>query len=205
MKINFVDTAYHRYENDFDSYTAGHWTVTVVGTGTAAIVDGVGGVLALATTNSLNDAVYLQKVGCSFQPGLGKSMYFESKFKISDATLPELVMGMQVTDTTPLAFTDGIVFQKAANSKLLDFHCKASSTSSDLAGIATLADDTYVTCGFYYDGVNRVLVFVNNAMVGYVDLTNVPAVPLTPSFGVKNGAAAAKTLSVDYVKVARER
>ena len=114
-------------------------------------------------------------------------------------------MGLQVKDTTPLDVTNGIFFQKDDGDTSLDFHVEASSTASSITGAHTMVDDTYVVVGFYYDGSSGVSVFVNDAIVGSVADDNLPATELAISFGIQNGEAAAKTMSVDYIFVAKER
>lgn len=210
-KINFDRTNYHSFFDDFDRYVAADWTVTVTqaGSGNAsqALTDGDGGQLLITNDNADDDRVFFQKVGESFKFELGKALYFEARFKISDATQSDLVMGLQITDTTPLSVTDGIFFQKDDGDAYLDFHAKKDSTASDLTAIATLAADTFVVVGFYYDGSrSQIEVFVNDESVGYVPLTNVvDDEDLTISFGIQNGEAAIKTMTVDYVFCAKER
>jgi hypothetical protein len=41
------------YENDFNTYVAGDWTITVVGTSTPALVAGDGGILGITTSASV--------------------------------------------------------------------------------------------------------------------------------------------------------
>ena len=72
--------------------------------------------------------------------------------------------------------------------------------------IATIHDNTYVTVGFYYDGVNSVEYFVDDVSIDEAVVTNLPNdEALAVSFGIQNGAAAAKTMTVDYIFVACER
>ena len=92
--------------DDFLSYVAGDWTVTNVGsTPTQALTDVTGGVLLLTTVASASSSTYLQKVGASFLPAAGKQLWFASRFRVSDVADSQLVMGLQLTDTTPLDAT----------------------------------------------------------------------------------------------------
>jgi hypothetical protein len=72
--------------------------------------------------------------------------------------------------------------------------------------VATLANNTFVSLGFYYDGVSQVQYFVNGVSAGASVTTNLPDdEDMTVSFAIQNGEAVAKTMTVDYVFVAKER
>jgi hypothetical protein len=201
------DTGYHKFLEDFDKYVAGDWTITEVGTGTRALTDADGGALLITNAAADNDGNFFNKKGESFKFETGKALYFEARFKVSDATQSDFVVGLQITDTTPLDVTDGIFFQKDDGDANLDFHAEKNSTASDLTAIHTVVADTYMVVAFYYDGSTaQINVFVDGAQVGYVPLTNVvDDEELTVSFGIQNGEAAAKTMTVDYIFVAKER
>ena len=69
------------------------------------------------------------------------------------------------------------------------------------------SDDTFVTVGFFIDpNTSQVSYFIGEAEpVGVVN-TNLPDdEELTVSFGIQNGEAAAKTMTIDYVNVICER
>jgi len=139
-------------------------------------------------------------------------MFFKARFKVNDATQSDIVMGLQITDTSPLATTDGIFFQKDDGDANLDFHIEKDSTQTDNTAIATLSDDTFVDVAFHYDpkgnnGSGSFRIFVDDAIVAeQTTLTNVPDnEELTVSFGIQNGAAAAKTMTLDFVMAAVER
>jgi len=203
-------TKFHVFFDDFDKFATADWTITTTeaGTGNAseALTDADGGVLLVTNDNADNDADFFQKVGESFKFVAGKKLWFKARFKVSDATQSDLVFGLQITDTTPLDVTDGVFFQKDDGDASLDFHVEKNDTATDASAIATLVDDTFVTVGFYYDGVSAIQYFVDDVHLGTVAVTNLPDdEELTVSFGIQNGEAAAKTMSVDYIFVAKER
>ena len=210
--------AWHTYFEDFDTYVAGDWTITRVGTTpTEALTDVDGGALLLTLSAADNDSDYLQKKGESFLPTSGKKLIFAARFKVSDATQSDLVMGLQVTDTTPMAaagdgVTDGIFFQKDDGDANIDFYVQKDATTGQLTTTAatTIATDTFVELAFYFDGARYVTVFKDKAPVSVVDLTTtlttyLPDTELTISFGVQNGEAVAKTMTIDYIFAAQER
>ena len=197
------------YFNDFHEYTAAEWTVTATGAGTTALTDVNGGAILLTNAAADNDNRFHQKVGEGFLLAANKQAFFKCRFKVSDATQSDIVIGLQVTDTTPLDVTDGIYFLKNDDAATLDFICRKDATTgnnSDTA-IATLADDTFVTLAWYFDGVSTVKYYVNDVLKGDVSgsSTYLPDTELTISFGIQNGAAAAKTMTVDYLFAALER
>jgi hypothetical protein len=80
-----------------------------------------------------------------------------------------------------------------------------NNTATTVADVATLADNEAIILGFFYDGASTLEYRVNRDAVGTVALTNLPDdEELTVSFGIQNGAAAAKSLSIDYIRVEQE-
>jgi hypothetical protein len=205
------DQTYYGYFNDFMSYNSGDWTVTTTeaGTGSAseAITSGAGGQLLLTNAAGDNDLDFLQLKGESFKLSSSKRAYFSARFKVSDATQSDFVMGLQITDTTPLAVSDGVFFIKDDGDTNLDFVVEKDGTETNTSAVATVADDTFITVAWYIDpDASKVYYSINNAEpVGVVN-TNLPDdEELTVSFGIQNGETAAKTMTIDYVNVLIER
>ena len=204
---------FHVFWDDFDRFVAADWTITTTeaGTGSAteALGDADGGVLVVTNDAADNDADFFQKVGESFLMEAGKAAWFKARFKVSDATQSDFVMGLQITDTTPLDATDGIYFQKDDGDANLDFYVRKDATtgSNSATAIATVVSDTYLSVGWYYDGKGSVKYYVNDAHIGTLDAsaTYLPDTELTVSFGIQNGEAVAKIMTVDYILAAKQR
>ena len=153
----------------------------------------------------------MQKVGESFKFEAGKKLFFKARLAVSDATQSDFVVGLQITDTTPLAVTDGVYFRKDDGDANLDFVVIKDSTASTASAIATVVAATYITVGFYYNGVDEVVYAastnsLNPTVLGKLATTNLPNdEELTVSFAIQNGEAVSKTMSVDYIFVAKER
>jgi hypothetical protein len=115
-------------------------------------------------------------------------------------------MGLQVTDTTPLAVANGVFFIKNDGAATVDFVLTKASASTTNSAVTTLADDTFIRLGFYYDGASM-FYFANGSLAGSSVVTNLPlsTTNLTVSFALQNGEAVAKTMTVDYIFVAKER
>jgi hypothetical protein len=194
----------HIYNNDFDHYASGDWTTTTTGTGTVALTDGDGGILLLTNSAANGDALFLDKKGESFTFASGYKLAFRTRLKVSDATLSSWVVGLQITDTTPLAVSDGVYFLKSTASTTVSLKVMATSVATT-STVGVCADNTYLTLGFYYDGASSIGYYLNDVLIGTSVTTNMPSHTLTVSFGIQNGEAVAKTMSLDSIAVVRER
>ena len=205
------DQTFYMYHNDFFTYNSGDWTITTTeagaGNASEALTSQAGGALLITNDDADNDLDFLQLKGESFKLSSSKKAYFSARFKVNDATESDFVMGLQITDTTPLATTDGVFFIKDDGDTNLDFIVEKDSTSTDTTAIHTMVDDTFVTVTWFIDpDASKVFYSVNNAAPVSVVNTNLPDdEELTVSFGIQNGAAAAKTMTIDYVVAAVER
>lgn len=199
-------TSAHVYWEDFDYYTAADWVVTEVGAATQVLADGDGGLLLITNAAADDDSSFNQKVGESFTFETGKKAWFEARFQVSDATQSDVVVGLQITDTTPLDVTDGIFFIKNDGAATVDFLVEKNNTATTTSSVATLVDATDIRLGFFWDGVDKILIFVDGVAVNSSVTTNLPDdEALTISFGIQNGEASAKTMTVDYIVAAKER
>lgn len=202
---------WHTFFNDFDGMAdfngivdTNTWDITNTGAGTIALTDGDSGLLLITNAAADDDRVFAQKKGESFKYEAGKPLLFSARFKVSDATQSDFVMGLQITDNTPLAVSDGIWFQKDDGDAFLDFHVAKGSAQTDATAIATVVADTFLTVQFAYDGEKGIDYGVNGVKLGSTVLTNAPDTEeLTVSFGIQNGEAVAKTMTVDFVMASK--
>lgn len=215
-KTDFVE-----WFNDFHFYLATDWVITTTeggsGDATEAVSQAKDGILVITNDDADNDVDSLQlrsvasgAVAEHWKFIAGKRLYFGARLKISDATQSDLVIGLHTTNTTPVAsgVVDGIFFRKDDGDALLDGIVVKDSTSTGSAtGMKTLEDDTWYVFEFYYDGTSSYIQFmVDGVNVGNVDLDNVPDnEELAVSFAIQNGEAAAKVLSLDWIRVVQER
>jgi len=212
-------TKYVTYFNDFLTYHADEWTITTTeaGSGNAseALTSGPGGWLLITNDDADNDLDFLQLKGEAFKYVATKNMFFKARFKVSDATQSDFVMGLGITDTTPLDTTDGFFFLKSDGAATMDFLIEKDNSATTNSSVATIADDTFVTASFHYNptggsassGGGAFEIFINDVQVAtQTTLTNATDdEDLTISFGIQNGAAAAKTMTIDYILAAVER
>ena len=86
-------------------------------------------------------------------------------------------------------------------------HCSGLTTASTVT-VATISDNTYFSCGFWWDPALGVMtVYYNDVAVGTITSTTnfCDDEELTISFGIQNGEAVAKSLSLDFIAVSKER
>jgi len=195
------------YENDFFTYAAGDWTVTETDAGaTEALSDEVGGVLLLTNTATENDVLGMQLGAEAFLLAGGKNIYFETRFKASEATNMDWLVGLCDTDTgLPMAaVSDGIYFVKDDGGTGINCGCSTGSVESIEASAATFEADTYITLGFKVIGTSKVEFWKDGSKLTEIT-TNIPTAELRLSIAIGAGSTDARTANVDYVKAAQQR
>ena len=212
---NTDPTSYHTFFNDFDTFDSTQWNITTTeagaGSSTEVINNEDGGILLVTNDDADNDNDFIQLAKETFKFESGKKLFFKARFRVSDATESDFAIGLQITDTSPLSVSDGVFFQKDDGDALLDFYIKKDSTATTSTAIATIVDNTYITVGFLYDGSNLIKYYAgtnskNPTELGNSVVTNLPDdEEMTISFGIQNGEAVAKSMSIDYIFVAKER
>ena len=194
-----------KFRDDFvDSVVAADavtgYTVTLVeaGAGESTIThpDTVSGVLLFTTDANEDDGINFQLTGEAFKLDTQAMTWFGARFKASEATQIDWLIGLCITDTDLLGgMTDGVYFRKADGAATMAFVTEKDSTETSTAA-GTFAADTYTEVAFGYDGTS-VFGFVNGTLVA-THTTNIPDDELlTPSLQVLAGSAAARTLTLD--------
>jgi len=213
-------TDYFETFNDFlktSDYTAGDWTITNGGSPTIAVdVDDVGGILSIATGGTdTNSSSHQSKIE-AFKFVSGKAIEFEAAFALDDVVDSIFMLGLAITDTSPLDATDRLVFKKEDTERTLSFQCtKDGSTVSTVDDFVTLVNATQVKVGFYYDGSTAAVagsgaaptidVYLNDVRVGAVPITNAPDTEMCITAHVVTGKTGAVTAKIDYIRVVQER
>jgi len=168
-----------------------------------------GGVELKSTATTDDDGASIQLTDEVFALESGKKLWYEAKFKVSDADQMDVFAGLcENFATNPeacLTSSNRVGFQiDDGGASIL---CKSESgdteTSND-SGVDA-ADDTYVTVGFKFDGGSSVEFYVNRALVA-THTTNIPTANLTVAFmEVSGDASGTKEMVADYVFVCKER
>lgn len=220
--------------DDFNQYVAGDWTVTNTSShATIGLIAGAGGLMSIAggassvtsdigaiLTTPLNFNLPANTVSGTYPPT--SQAWFYCAFKATTAINDQLQIGVTSANSA-LTPTDGIYFNKAAGSTSITFVVRKSSSSlaataysTGTTTVATLADNTFIELGWFYDGKGNIDVFVNENKVCSVDVgqstgtvasTFPVAVALGTGFGVKAAATAPTTANIvtDFVLTSQSR
>jgi len=196
------------------------------GTGTNAISDAAGGYGTVVTAAADNDYHAIRSISQPFLFASGKKLWFEARFKLTEATTNESAWWFGLTDTVttgglqanaagPLASYDGALVWKDEATMSIDFETSNAGTQATTSNMATFVSGTVTTVGFYFDGTattSTITPYYNVA--GGTALTAGTAQNITLSglaemnviAGVKAGpSGGAETLSIDYIKCVQLR
>ena len=197
------DTGYGvaTYSNDFMSVNAEDFTIAGASS-TLAAASGLGG-LAVLTPGGTTTATSAFKPGTSFGFVAGQKLWYTTRLEVS-ATTGAFTAGLASAGTSA---TDGLYFSTSGTT--VNLVSRVGSTSTTLvAGVATVAANTFVELGFHYNNTD-LLVFVNNQLVARVTSpsigssgTTLTSALLSPIF--TDTPTATETMTIDYVLAAVE-
>jgi hypothetical protein len=218
----------HELSDDFDGPAlddaSAKWLeMDDAGTGTNAMADVAGGVCNIVTAAADNDYHGIRSMGQSFLFLSGKKLWFEARFKLTEATVNESAWwfglmdtvttgGLQADAAGPLASYDGALIWKDEGTMTIDFETSNAATQATADGDVS---GTWTTVGFYFDGTattSTITPYYNVA--GGTTLTAGTAQNITLAgleemhvvAGVKAGpTAAAETLQIDYIRCVQLR
>lgn len=231
--VNYANghTIAHEFFDDFHRFSHGavdaQWTLTntsgtaVLGSAETSNTPGLGGFVAVAAGATDNNFAQIRltttNTGAAFLVA-GKAMWFEARFMVDGVADNSFYVGLCDEATTEAGAdgtgaenfsADGIYWRTLnATPTELDFAHTQNGNEAEVQGnSATLGADTIVTVGFYSDGTT-LTPYVNGTAKTTVLIaaTNFPDDQgLTPFIFVKQGASAAATIFVDYIKCVQLR
>lgn len=185
------------FSDDFHTLASG-WTLTGVGTPTAALGAGPGGAVVLTTTNVISDSALLTLAGKAFQFVSGQKAWGCFRVKLGDASACSMLVGL----ADAAAPDNGLYFSKAAGSTTINLVAEVATAQTTVAAAVATASTSYMELAWFYNG-SELQVFVDGALTARVTPT-LPTVVLTPVLQLVTSAAAAKTLTVDFAVVSDE-
>lgn len=212
----------HEYSNDFDQFVAADWVNT--GAGTAALVAGDGGLLAITSAVSVFQS--LQKTPANYQMTKNFRTWFRAQASL-DSIVGNILAGLlnvTVTPFTGASQTDGAYFLSVVTTGVLTFNVAAGGVISSVNTGVVLVNAALANLAFYYDGAvypsapfGRVVWEVSGPGVS-ANARGAIAVPaagtiaafpgavnLTPTLAVNAPTAVARLLTVDSLYVAKDR
>lgn len=234
--VQYADGFKQAYEfyDDFLSFSLGDltsvWTLdgaggtAVLGAAETSNTPGPGGYITLAASTTDEDWVTVKntttETGAPWKiSASGKAMWFETSFIPSSTTTCSYMVGLiSPADTEPIAdttggensITDGIYWHTVGGTStttLLFSHNDGTEVDVDTTA-GTLAANTEIVLGFYFDGTT-LTPYVNGTAGDTVlaSATNFPnAAGMTPFFACKTHASSnAINMHVDYVKCVQLR
>lgn len=190
---------------------------TAISSGTAAIGTEKNGVLVLAgaaTTDDSGNNVLLDNAVIGLE--LGKAVWFGCRFKLSDVTQSDFIIGLVSDDTSLNAGVNhGIYLRKvdgAATFECVSERSTVETSTGQLTGRELVAD-TWYRFSFVVDqtsdAAGKVHFFLNGVYVGTVEPTNLPVLSDTKlkiGFELLSGdASGTKEARVDWLAFGQER
>jgi len=220
----------HEFFDDFHAApldaAQGKWLeVDDSATGTNATADAAGGWGTVVTAAADNDHHAITSLNECFLFAVGKKLWFEARFALTEATTDESAWWFGLSDTLttggfqanaagPLASYDGALIWKDEDTLAIDFETSNAATQATATAQAVFASGITTRVGFYFDGAATTGVITPYYDVdgaGWVAGTakNITLAGLEEMHvvaGVKAGpTAAAETLKVDYVRCVQLR
>lgn len=153
-------TKVHEYNNDFDEYNTGNYTVSSIGTpgagnSTFTAVAGDGGIIQASTGATTNAGFSLQNIRADYLVELGKRMWVVFLFSVDNA-LANLIAGLLNTTANPTVAgnrTDGWTVQSAGTTALsIELAVAGAKTTIANAAVLNPGLGNYVAFKTYWDG-----------------------------------------------------
>ena len=180
------------------------WAESNSGTGTALAVQDVVGGGAKFTNGSGDNNYYFYESGAEIaQLVAGYDVFFRIVLQVSDATQSDLFAGLCARLASGNLFdnrVDCVGFRKDDGDTDIDLETDVSgSTATSSTAQGTLADDTDISLGFHYRGdQERVYFSIDDEYVNNI-ATTLPTTEMCVSFGLRNGEAVAKSMTVKSI------
>lgn len=219
---------YHTYTDEFDATlgVTGWYTQTPGASVTNTAGDGG---LALFTTGAVSgNQAELQLPAATFTITAGKKMFFQTRAQISVTATTTAIWGLCNTGGTPFtAVTDGVYFKWVGGSGLTINSTVGSVVTAVTipAAAYSFGNATNMDLAFYITRLGDVLAFVDTQLVGYIPQSQIgtagnpqnagavaritapslTTAALNVTLAVQTNSANARTMTVDYVGVNKER
>lgn len=215
----------------YSSQGGGYRSYEDTGNSISTIATEVGGVLRITTDGTDNDESWLCAGGATNVQGKvsstgGRMLAFEARIRLGQAVTQNMFIGLTeegcaaadfITDAGAMGDKDllGFWILEGASTSLRFGYRKQGSALQALATAATISASTWYKVGFLYSPSEveskRIKFFLDNVEQStYVTQTQLAA-SLFPSgeelnflAGVKNGAASATALDIDWYQVAQD-
>ena len=139
-----------------------------------------------------------------FETAVGAEAWFGARLMIDVADLSTLILGF-VPEASAIAPADGVYIRKASGATLVELVVENNGAAQSVVSLGNIEADTWYEFALYWDGIDKVSAQFTgpDGVVGgggnIIPGANLPAVGLSPTVTVAEGAAAAVTADLDYV------
>jgi hypothetical protein len=210
------------------------WVTTLTDSGTAAVGDAAGGIIALVPSDGTvadNDEAYIESANEVFKFAGDKPLLFEARVQFAEANTDDANVLVGLLDAVganslvdngggpPSSYSGAVFFKvdggtvwqtETSNSTTQTTNELIASNTNNLAKRAvTAGGSAYQTLRIEYQPYSStnayVSFFVDGVLVAQHDYIFTSATEMQIGIGVKNGGANNETLNVDYVVCTQER
>lgn len=186
------------------------WVVTTAeagaGSATETIQDSNWGVIRITNAAGDDDLDSIQSKYEFTKLVASKDTWFEVRFRINDATEADVILGLCIRDTTPLAATDYVYFVKDDDDTNWDFVAAKDSSETEVATVDT-ADTSWHTFSIHADGITNLTPYIDG--VAGTTITTAGSInddeEMAITVHLENGEAVAKWIEIDYIRVQQDR
>lgn len=189
------------------------YDLTETGSGTHTCADAVNGILALTNAAADNDSQEVASLCECWKLINCYPLYAEIRFYLDDVLQSDFWFGLITGATWFTQPDDAVVFYKLDPLADLYFRTRTNTLNTSTDTTINLVNDTWYRIGIHWDGGGTVRWFVFTdgdapqvcAAAGLHTTNIVQDEELAIGFGIRNGEADAKSMYIDYLKVAQTR
>jgi len=138
-----------------------------------------------------------------FAIAVGQEAWFGARLSLDVADLSTLILGF-VPEVSAIAPADGVYIRKASGATLVELVVENNGAAQSVISLGNIQADVLFEFGIFWDGIDKVSAqFSAGGVIGgggsLLPGANLPAVGLSPTVTVAEGAAAAVTADLDFV------
>ncbi len=179
------------------------WRQTSNGSGTPLAVQDEHGGVAKSLNGAADNNYYVYESAAEVvKPTSGKQVWFSCEIKVSELGQCDMFIGLAAKITSGTIFdniVNGIGFYLIDGSSSI--YSLTAATSKSATGHSGMSDDTWIKLGFRYDGVNVYFFIGDTDTFKTIHTGSIPSTELCVTFGLRNGEADAKSISLRRIFV----
>jgi hypothetical protein len=211
---SFEPAAVHRHEDHFTFWDPDHYQLATVELGSGSATEMVTpdipcGVLAIvnAAADGDYDEVFTQ---CTWAFAKGHPLFFEMRVGLDDGEECDAYVGFLDAPLYSGQPREGFYFRKDDGDRNVDFVVMTGGVATVVDTILNCEDRTWARLCAHWDGDRTIRWFAIDDTSGLILFSGEVTAGFTAgqllyfAWGVRNGEAAAKSMYVDYIKIAQK-